>query len=85
MRWKKNSRKRVTTIRKMEINTKGSDSINHKNERSYKNDSHHMNSSNDWKNRNRDEQNLNDRSDKNSNPSKLIMIVRMEVKEKVND
>ena len=70
MRWEKNSRKRVTTIRKMEINMKGSDSINHKNERSCKNDSHHMYSSNDWKNINRDEQNLNDRSDKNSNPRK---------------
>ena len=29
-----------------------------------------MNSSNDWKNMNRDEQNLNCRSDKNSNPRK---------------
>ena len=29
-----------------------------------------MNSSNDWKNINRDEQNLNRRSDKNSNPLK---------------
>ena len=78
----KNSRNRVTTIRKMEINMKGSDSINHKNERSYKNDSHHMNSSNDWKSINRDEQNLNCRSDKNSNPSKIIMIVRIEVMER---
>ena len=74
----KNSRKRVTTIRIMEINMKGSDSINRKNERSCKNNSHHMNSSNDWKNINREEQNLNCRSDKNSNPSKLIMIVRIE-------
>ena len=74
----KNSRKRVTTIRIMEINMKGSDSINRKNERSCKNNSHHMNSSNDWKNINRDEQNLNCRSDKNSNPSKIIMIVRIE-------
>ena len=74
----KNSRKRVTTIRIMEISMKGSDSINRKNERSCKNNSHHMNSSNDWKNINRDEQNLNCRSDKNSNPSKLIMIVRIE-------
>ena len=61
---------------------KGSDIINHKNERSCKNDSHHMNSSNDWKNINRDEQNLNCRSDKNSNPSKIIMIVRIEVMER---
>ena len=30
MRWEKNSRKRVTTIRKMEIGMKGSNSINHK-------------------------------------------------------
>ena len=37
-----------------------------------------MNSSNDWKNINRDEKKLNDRSDKNSNPRKLIMIVRIE-------
>ena len=29
-----------------------------------------MNNSNDWKNMKRDEQNLNDRSDKNSNPRK---------------
>ena len=68
----KNSRKRVTTIRKMEINMKGSDIINHKNERSCKSDSHHMNNSNDWKNMKRDEQNLNDRSDKNGNPRKNI-------------
>ena len=78
MRWEKFSRKRVTTIIKMEINMKGSNGINHKNERSYKNDSHHMNSSNNWKNINRDEQNLNNRSDKNSNPRKLIMMVRIE-------
>ena len=45
---------------------KGSDIINHKNERSCKNDSHHMYSSNDWKNINRDERNLNDRDNKNS-------------------